>query len=419
MAAGWLRTAKGGTVINRRQWLRGLGLVLGASVQSRTAHAISSGQESQAQPNRTTQPLPLADYEPRSMLHTQETHIERAAFPVIDVHTHITVSAKSQNGVELAAERTYLGKPDELLPVMDRKNIRAMVNLTGGYDDGLTEVMTKYDKAYSGRFYSFTEPCYSRFLEPNYPRIQADAIERAHRAGSKGLKILKTLGLYLRENITSGKLVKIDDPRFDPMWDTCGQLNMPVAIHVSDPIAFFTPTDRFNERYEELNNHPDWSFYDHDFPSNAELLEARNRVLARHPRTQFLVLHVGNFSENLDNVSENLDRFPNMTVDIAARVGELGRQPRRSRRFFDHYQDRVLFGTDATPHGDEFPQQVFNDKLYEIYYRFLETEDEYFDYAPAKVPPQGRWRIYGIGLPESILQKVYNQNAARLLQITV
>src|SRR6059036_1915747 len=154
-------------------------------------------------------------------------------------------------------------------------------------------------------------------------------------------------------------------------------------------------------------------------PSNAELLEARNRVLARHPRTQFLVLHVGNFAENLDNVSENLDHFPNMTVDIAARIGELGRQPRRSRRFFDRYQDRILFGTDATPHGDEFPQQVFNDQLYEIYFRFFETDDEYFDYAPAKVPPQGRWRIYGIELPESILHKVYNQNAARLLQVTI
>ncbi|PYX20394.1 MAG: amidohydrolase [Acidobacteria bacterium] len=353
------------------------------------------------------------------MLHAQETFVERAAFAVVDVHTHITVSAKSQNGVALAAERSYLGKPDELLSVMDRKNIRAMVNLTGGYDDGLVEVITKYDKAFPGRFYSLTEPCYSRFLEPNYPRIQADAIERAQRAGAKGLKILKTLGLYLRENITSGKLVKIDDPRFDPMWDTCGQLNMPVAIHVSDPIAFFTPTDRFNERYEELSNHPDWSFYDRDFPSNAELLEARNRVLARHPRTQFLVLHVGNFAENPDNVSENLDHFPNMTVDIAARIGELGRQPRRSRRFFDRYQDRILFGTDATPHGDEFPQQVFNDKLYEIYYRFLETGDEYFDYASAKVPPQGRWRIYGLGLPQSILEKVYNQNAARVLQIDI
>jgi predicted TIM-barrel fold metal-dependent hydrolase len=405
-------------VIDRRQWLRTLGLVLGASASGTARHAIAEASE-ESKPQPSGQPLALADYEPKSMLHVPETQVERAKFPVVDVHTHITVSAKSENGVDLAAERTYLGRPDELLPVMDRKNIRAMVNLTGGYDNGLSEVIARYDKAYPNRFYSFTEPCYSRFLEPNYPRIQADQIERAHRAGAKGLKLLKTLGLYLRESITSGKLVKIDDPRFDPMWDACGQLNLPVAIHVSDPIAFFTPTDRFNERYEELNNHPDWSFYDHDFPSNAELLEARNRVFQRHPRTQFLVLHVGNFSENLDNVSENLDRFPNMTVDIAARIGELGRQPRRSRRFFDRYQDRILFGTDATPHGDEFPQQVFNDKLYEIYYRFLETEDEYFDYAPAKVPPQGRWRIYGIGLPESILQKVYNQNAARLLEITI
>lgn len=406
-------------LINRRQWVRMLGLAFGASAYRGTARSMSASQEPHTQPGAEGTPLPLAEYEPKSMLHVPETHVERPRFPVVDVHTHITVSAKSKNGVDVSAERTYLGKPDELLPLMDRKNIRAMVNLTGGYDDGLAEVIAKYDKAYPGRFYSFAEPCYEKFLAPDYPRIQADDIERAHRAGAKGLKILKTLGLYLRQNITSGELVKIDDRRFDPMWDACGQLNMPVAIHVSDPIAFFTPTDRFNERFEELNNHPDWSFYDHGFPSNAELLEARNRVFARHPRTQFLVLHVGNFAENLDNVSENLDRFPNMTVDIAARIGELGRQPRRSRRFFDRYQDRILFGTDATPHGDEVPQQVFNDKLYEIYYRFLETEDEYFDYAPAKVPPQGRWRIYGIGLPEAILRKVYHQNAARLLHITM
>jgi predicted TIM-barrel fold metal-dependent hydrolase len=192
---------------------------------------------------------------------------------------------------------------------------------------------------------------------------------------------------------------------------------MPVAIHISDPAAFFTPTDRFNERYEELNNHPDWSFYGGDFPSNAELIEARNRMMAKHPKTQFVTLHFGNFSENLQNVAENLDRFPNMHVDMAARIGELGRQPFTSRKFFDKYQDRILFATDATPHGDEFPQQVFNDKLYEIYYRFLETEDEYFDYAPAKIPPQGRWRIYGINLPDPILRKVYNENAARLLRI--
>jgi predicted TIM-barrel fold metal-dependent hydrolase len=401
--------------MNRRQLLctTGLGLVGGAVAHAVVVPVSSSDAKIQSKS------LSLANYEPRSMLQVPETHVPRSRFPLIDIHTHISVSAKSKNGVELAPERQYLGTPDELLAVMDRKNIRSMVNLTGGYGAGLTETIRRYDRAFRGRFYTLTEPSYSLFLKPDYPKLQAQSIEQAHQDGARGLKILKTLGLYLRANITSGTLVKIDDRRFDPMWDTCGQLNMPVAIHISDPIAFFTPTDRFNERYEELINHPDWSFYGHDFPSNAELIEARNRVIARHPKTRFIVLHVGNFAENLANVSENLDRFDNMTVDIAARIGELGRQPRAARTFFDKYQDRILFGTDATPHGDEYPQQVFNDKLYEIYYRFLETDDEYFDYAPAKVPPQGRWRISGINLPESILRKVYNGNAARELHVSV
>ena len=398
-------------MISRRQWLYGMGLVAGSGTQ--VGRALDTGAKREAPPA----PLELSRYEPRSMLQVHESHVERSRFPVIDFHTHISGSTQSERGVELSPDREYLGTPQELLAVMERKNIRAMVNLTGGYDHGLTEAVAKYDRAYPGRFYTFTEPSYSRFQEPNYPKMQARAIEQAHRDGARGLKILKTLGLYLRENITSGTLVRIDDARFDPMWDACGQLNMPVAIHISDPIAFFTPTDRFNERYEELNNHPDWSFYGGDFPSNADLIAARNRMIARHPTTQFVTVHVGNFSEDLKNVGENLDRFPNMSVDIAARIGELGRQPMTARKFFDKFQDRVLFGTDATPHGDEFPQQVFNDQLYEIYYRFLETNDEYFDYAPAKIPPQGRWRIYGIDLPDGILRKVYSENAARLLRI--
>jgi predicted TIM-barrel fold metal-dependent hydrolase len=404
-------------VISRRKWVQSLGIAFGAMLTSK-AYPLAGSERETAKQNSSHAGLPLNEYQPKSMLHVRETRVERARFPLIDIHTHISVSAKSEHGVDIGAERNYLGTPEELLTVMDRKNIRSMVNLTGGFENGLTDVISRYDQPFPDRFYSFAEPSYARFLEPNYPRLQAEAIETAHRAGAKGLKILKTLGLYLRENITSGKLVKIDDARFDPMWDACGQLNMPVAIHVSDPIAFFTPTDRYNERYEELNNHPDWSFYGHDFPSNAELLDARNRVFARHPKTQFIALHAGNFAEDLGNVADSLDRYPNMSIDIAARIGELGRQPRTARRFFDKYQDRILFGTDATPHGDETPQQVFNDKLYEIYYRFLETGDEYFDYAPANVPPQGRWRIYGIELPEAILKKVYNGNAARLLNIT-
>jgi len=138
-------------------------------------------------------------------------------------------------------------------------------------------------------------------------------------------------------------------------------------------------------------------------------------VIGKHPKTQFIGLHVGNNSENLAACAESLDRYPNFSVEFGARIGELGRQPRESRKFFEKYQDRILFGTDATPNGVQYPQQLFGDLLYQIYFRFLETEDEYFDYAPAAVPPQGRWKIYGLGLPEGILRKVYHQNAERLL----
>lgn len=358
--------------------------------------------------------LPLRRYEPSSALTVERTPIERAAFPVIDVHTHLSFAAKRAEGEPDRGARTYTAPPEELLPVMDRRNVRMMVNLTGGYDQGLAEAVRKYDRSRPGRFLTFTEPWYSRAEEPGYAQFQAERIKEAHRNGAAGLKILKTLGVYLREHET-GKLVAIDDPRFDPMWETCGSLGIPVAIHTADPVAFFDPIDRHNERFEELVNHPDWSFYGPDFPPRRELLEARNRVIARHPKTQFIGLHVANSSENLAYAAETLDKLPNLSLEFGARIGELGRQPRTSRRFFEKYQDRILFGTDATPNGVQYPQQLFGDELYRIYFRFLETEDEYFDYAPAAVPPQGRWKIYGLGLPESILRKVYFENAERLL----
>lgn len=344
-------------------------------------------------------PLDIKDYEPKSMLRVPETKVEKARFPVIDIHTHLTWDSAAT--------------PATLLEVMDRRNIRTLVNVTGGFGDKLKTTVQKFDRAHPGRFLTFTEPAWKQANEPGYAKLQANMVEQAKRDGARGLKVLKTLGLVLRDS--AGKLVRVDDARFDPMWDACGQLNLPVAIHVSDPIAFFQPIDRYNERFEELSNHPDWSFHGKDFPSNEELLAARDRVFARHPKTTFIVLHLGNFSEDLGHVARSLDRFPNMQVDTAARIGELGRQPRAARKFFEKYQDRILFGTDATPNGVNFPQQLYGDLLYQIYYRFLETEDEYFDYAPAAVPPQGRWRIYGIGLPEQILRKVYHANAARVL----
>jgi len=401
--------------MGRRRWLENLGLfVIAGGLPS----PHGSGQLKSPQ-GAGKMKLELADFQPKSMLHVPESTVPRSRYPVIDIHTHLSIRAKSVNGVGIGEGMQFLARPETLLPVMDRKNIRFMVNLTGGSGKGLKEAVERFQKPHPDRFLTFTEPTWERSNQPGYAKFQADEIVRAHEAGARGVKVLKTLGLYLREKISEGPLVKIDDARFDPMWETCGSLGIPVAIHVSDPEAFFLPTDRTNERFEELNNHPDWSFHGRDFPSNAELLEARNRVLARHPRTQFIVLHVGNDAENLPYVSECMDRFPNMTVELGARVGELGRQPRMSRKFFDKYQDRIIFGTDAVPNGTDTPQQIFGDQLYEIYYRFLETDDEYFDYAPAPVPPQGRWRIYGIQLPDSILKKVYFENAAGLLKLTM
>jgi predicted TIM-barrel fold metal-dependent hydrolase len=226
--------------------------------------------------------------------------------------------------------------------------------------------------------------------------------------GARGLKILKTLGVYLREKLKSGPLVKIDDPRFDPMWETAGVLKMPVLIHTADPEGFFAPVDRFNENYLSLEAHPEWSFHGRDFPGWRELHEARNRVVARHPRTQFLVLHFGD-PQNLPYVSQWMDRYPNMFLEFSFRIDELGRQPRVARKFFDKYQDRIMFGSDLIM---DTPERARNkDGFYEVAYRFLETDDDYFDSR------NSRWRIYGIKLPENILRKIYYGNAERFFGV--
>ncbi len=385
---------------NRREWLAGIG-----------AAGFAAGSRAQAKPTPSEADadcvLDISRYQPKSMLHVKETKVDKPRYPVIDAHAHLTWS----NDVEQTLEVPM--PPNEVLEIMDRKGIQLMVNFTAGHGPALKEAIATFQTPHPDRFAMCAEPHWSKVSESGYAQYQADQIEEAHAIGAKGLKILKVLGLGVREN-GDGPLLKVDDPRFDPMWEACGALGLPVFIHTSDPEAFFLPIDRFNERWEELHAHPDWSFHGEDFPSDRELQEARFRVLAKHPHTTFVVLHFGN-AENLGYISENMDKYPNMLVEFGARIGELGRQPSTSRKFFEKHQDRILFGTDAVPHGDEYPQQVFKDELYEIYYRFLETDDEYFDYAPAEIPPQGRWRIYGIDLPDQILKKVYHDNAARLL----
>ena len=392
------------------------------------AGALSAAcAQPQSETNDGTAPaarLALADYQPRSMLVVEENVVASARYPAIDMHTHVSSVFGREPGPDDALQGTAADRLQQIRQWMDELNLQTLVNLTGGAGDDLQRTVAEMVEQHPSRLVTCTVPTYGRLSEPGYPEWQAEELARAKEQGAIGLKILKTLGLYLREGGfresereagQRGPLVKIDDPRFDPMWDAAGQLGFPVFIHVADPDAFFIPTDRFNERWEELGNHPDWSFYGEDFPAKEELLAARNRVIERHPDTTFIGLHVANRPENLDEVSSWLDTYPNLHIEIGARLGELGRQPRRARRFFEEYSDRVMFGTDASPNGSSVPQQDLEPEMFRCYFRFLETLDEYFDYSPAPTPPQGRWKIYGIGLPDEILKKVYHDNAARVL----
>ena len=220
--------------------------------------------------------------------------------------------------------------------------------------------------------------------------------------GAKGLKFHKSLGLGYRYK--DGKYLMPDDAKMDPIYETCGKYHRPIMIHTADPAAFFTPLDKDNERWHELNQHPDWLFYGKDYPKREELLDAFIHAVAKHPRTTFIGAHFGNNAEDVAKVAQWLDKYPNLVIDIDARISELGRQPYTARKFLIKYQDRVMFGTDTTCRRE----------AYRIYYRFLETDDEYFDCA-ASHHLQGFWMIYGVFLPKDVLEKIYCKNAERLL----
>jgi uncharacterized protein len=334
--------------------------------------------------------LRLKDFKPRSMLKVPVHEVARARYPAIDFHNHVGDAHEGGSAPPVA----------DLVAMMDRLNVGRIVILTGAWGERLQKVFDERVKPYPDRFTVFTEPDWSRIDEPDFGAKMAAQVRDAVARGARGLKVTKVLGLVVRDR--SRRLVTVDDPRLDPMWAECGRLGIPVAIHVSDPDAFFEPVDARNERYEELMVHPDWSFHGSDFPPKSAILEARNRVFERHPETTFVALHVANHPEDLDSVGAVLDRYPNVLAETGAREAELGRQPRRARAFFLAYQDRILFGTDQTP----------SEGMYRNWFRFFETADEAFDYWNS--PGQGRWTISGLDLPPEILEKFYRTNAERL-----
>jgi predicted TIM-barrel fold metal-dependent hydrolase len=345
-----------------------------------------------ADPAADIRELKLRDWEPRSMMVTKTTIVEKPMFPVIDMHNHL---GGGKARLTPAQVQRYLTE-------MNEAGVRTVVNLDGGWGDQLRETLAALDQAHPGRFLTYALVNFEGIDDDDWSQREAKRLEESFAAGAKGLKFHKTFGLRYRYK--NGKLVAVDDPKLDPIWDLCAKHKRPVVIHIADPAAFFTPLDRYNERWHELNDNPGWLFFGEQFPKRQELLDQLHRVIARHPNTTFINTHFGNNAEDLASVAEKLDKYPNMFIDIDARISELGRQPYSTRRFFLKYQDRIMFGTDTPPRRE----------AYRVYYRFLETDDEYFDCA-ASHHRQGFWNIYGIVLPPDVLAKVYYKNAERIL----
>ncbi|MCA9263480.1 MAG: amidohydrolase family protein [Planctomycetales bacterium] len=347
--------------------------------------------------------LALDQFRPQPMLKVAEHPLTQAKFPVVDTHTHFRFRMRHDPQ-----------QLDEFVALMDRNQIAVCVSLDGRLGDEWAEHAAYLWTKYRDRFVIFVhldwqgdgrddDPASWDCHRPDFARRVVKQLEEAQRQGASGLKIFKKLGLTYRN--PDGSLIRVDDPRWDPIWQACGELNLPVLMHTADPAAFFLPIDETNERWEELHRHPDWSFHGHDFPSRDELLNARNRVIAKHARTTFIGAHLANNPEDLATVAEWLDTYPNLNIEIASRIAELGRQPYTARRFLIKYADRIMFGTDG-------PQPETRVRLY---WRFLETWDENFPYSEKPFPPQGLWRIHGMGLPDDALRKIYYENAARLI----
>jgi predicted TIM-barrel fold metal-dependent hydrolase len=365
--------------------------------------AGASAEETPTLDGREGRELALDQFRPKSMLRVEEHKLQRAKFPVVDVHVHPRFRLR-QSPEQL----------DDFVKLMDAQNIAVCVSLDGGMGEAFLEHRKYLWTKYRDRWVIFAnvdwrgagqenDPASWDCQRPDFGRRMAERLAESKEQGASGLKVFKNLGLEYKN--PDGSLIRVDDPRWDAIWEACGKLGLPVLIHTADPKAFFLPTDATNERWEELKRHPEWSFHRPGLPSYEELIQQFINIVERHPNTRFIGAHVASSAEDLGRVGGWLDKYPNLYIDIAARIAELGRQPYTARAFFIKYQDRILFATD----GPRVAERLG------YHWRFLETMDEYFPYAENAFPPQGFWMIYGLGLPDDVLQKVYNKNTARLI----
>jgi predicted TIM-barrel fold metal-dependent hydrolase len=377
---------------------RSMTVLLVAAAFAASATSSRTGASQRPQPpdfKPTSEQGPM----PRSLLVVKRTEIESARYPAIDFHFH---------GRPLQTPEDYRN----MIAVMDKAGIGAIANMDGGMYQALDKNL-QVGAPYKDRIVHFARPVWEGINDPGWAEKSAAELERAFQAGAQGLKINKVLGLQLKN--PDGTYIHADDRRMDPLWAMCARYKKPVMIHISDPIARWDPIGPANERYEagQWRTDPSDNYYGTGQPHYTEIWQHQERMLAKHPNTRFVLAHVGNMAEDLKRSGDLLDRFPNAEVELSARFQDLGRQPYTARKFLIKYQDRALFGTDGGP-GREIEQ------FWTPHWRFLETDDEHFDHpaqmlSPLGAPLQGRWRIYGVFLPDDVLRKIYYQNALKHL----
>lgn len=324
-------------------------------------------------------------YDPPSTLVVPEHKLQKAKYPFIDVHNHqYNMSTQNLN---------------DLLKPMNAMNMAVMVNLSGEGGGLLSQIMNNVKTNAPSRFIVFTNLDFDGFGKSSWTNEAVKRLEEDVKHGANGLKIFKNLGFSVRDN--TGKRVAVDDKRLDAIWEACGRLGIPVLIHTADPKPFWDPVDANNERWLELKTHPGRRRSATDPEPFEVLIEEQHGLFKNHPRTTFIAAHFGWYANDLLHLSGLLDALPNVMVEFGAVIAELGRQPRAAKAFFTKYQDRILFGKDSWA-PEEYP----------TYFRVLETEDEYFPYHKRY---HAFWRMYGMGLPDSILKKVYFKNALRII----
>ncbi len=324
-------------------------------------------------------------YDPVSNLVVAQHKLSAAKFPFIDVHNH----QWNMGGQDLSG----------LVRDMDKLHMAVMVNLSGGNGSGLKKMTDNIRSNYPKRFIVFANISFGGIGENGWTEKAVKQLEEDVQNGANGLKIFKDLGFNVKDN--KGNRVPVDDPRLDAIWAKAGTLKIPVLIHTADPKPFWDPVDEKNERWLEITSHPGRKRGANDPAPWETLIEEQHRMFKKHPATTFIAAHFGWYPNDLTQLGLLLDAMPNVNVEFGAVIAELGRQPRAAKKFFEKYQDRILFGKDSW-----VPDE------YATYFRVLETEDEYFPYHKKY---HAFWRMYGLGLPDSILKKVYYKNALRIV----